>query len=375
MTGRSRRRRTYLAWACLLVVGGPAAGHAESKKIRLLHVDSYHREYTQTAFGGFCDGLLKLGYLDNQDQVIELIKHDAVESSTAVIRRLWMDSKRKSTKPEMMEATVRLTKDVEAFQPTLLFLSDDGATNYIGNQFLDTEIPMVFFGVKNTPLKYGLIDSLERPGHNITGVYAVGFYKECLQLLKTIVPSVKTFAILSDAGETGRSHVKAVEEVAREGLVPLELVETVVTKQFEEWQRKALELQEKVDAFYLAAMNQLEDGQGRDIPREEALRWYLQNIRIPETTHGRTYVEQGALCSADFSRYNQGFEAVEVAHDILTKGMSPATYPPRSVKRGPLVVNRQRAQMLGLTLTPAMGIEEVIEEASLLKEQAAKAKP
>ena len=58
-----------------------------------------------------------------------------------------------------------------------------------------------------------------------------------------------------------------------------------------------------------------------------------------------------------------------MAHDILTKGIKPADYPPHRVKRGPLIVNKERARLLGITLTPDMGIEEYAEEASVLKER------
>lgn len=366
-------RGAVIRWLMAGVAGvgmlwGLEARAAEGK-IRLVHVDSYHREYAGSwpAIEGVDTALLEFGYVDSKEQIEELREHDYVESSQAVIKRLWMDSKRKDTKPELSKVTVELTEQIKAFRPTLMLLSDDAATDYIGNQFLDSELPVVFYGVKNTPVKYGLVDSAGRPGHNVTGVYAVGFYRECLELLKRIAPHAKTFAILSDAGMTGRSHLKAMEDVARQPDTPLQLVETVVTRKFEEWKQKALELQEKADAFYLAAMNELEDEQGREVPREEALRWYLTHIKIPETTHGETYVKQGLLCSADFARFTQGYDGVAVAHDILTKGLEPATYPPRAARRGPLVANRQRAQMLGITLTPEMGIEKVIEEASVLK--------
>jgi ABC-type uncharacterized transport system substrate-binding protein len=82
----------------------------------------------------------------------------------------------------------------------------------------------------------------------------------------------------------------------------------------------------------------------------------------------RQFVEQGILCTADDSGYKQGFEAVVIAHDILRKGANPATYPPRAPKRGALIVNKQRAKMLGITLNANMGIEEIIDEASVLKE-------
>ena len=360
-------------WLALMLGAGvtglglPDSDAAE--KTRLIHVDSYHREYpgSWTAIQGFSDALLELGYLDNAAQIEELSQHDDVESSTAVVKRLWMDAKRKNTKPEMMQAAVRLTEEIRAFQPALIFMSDEGAPNYVGNQFLDEEIPIVFYGMKNTPVKYGLVDDPDRPGHNVIGVYAVGYYQESLELLKRLKPSAKTFAILSDDGETGRSHTKSVEDVAREGRSPLQLVETVMTRKFEEWKQRALELQETVDAFYLASMNSLEDAEGQDVPRKEALRWYLTHITIPEASHAKSYVEQGILCAADFARYYQGYDAVMMAHDILAKGMDPATYPTRRARRGPLVVNRRRAQTLGLTLTPEMGIEEYVETSVALE--------
>ena len=173
------------------------------------------------------------GALNNREQIAALVKHDTVESSKAVIARFWMDSKRKDSKLEMAKMALEITEQVKRFNPTLIFLSDDNATNYVGNQFLDTDTPVVFWGVKNNPLKYGLLDSIDHPGHNVTEVYAVGFYTECLQLLKRLAPSAKTFAILSDDAEIGRSHIKGMEEAARQPDAPLHLVETVVAKKSE----------------------------------------------------------------------------------------------------------------------------------------------
>ncbi len=47
--------------------------------------------------------------------------------------------------------------------------------------------------------------------------------------------------------------------------------------------------------------------------------------------------------------------------------VSNLLYPAVTPNRGPLLVNRQRAQMLGITLTPGMGIEEYIDKAGALK--------
>lgn len=358
------RMMRVIGWGMLLLLTAMGSDVGAADKLKMLVVSSYHREYrwSQQTNTGFCDALLKLGYLDSQAQADEFTKTDTVESSTTIIKKLWMDTKRKSSKEETAEATRQITEAAKTFAPDLIFLGDDNAANYIGNNFLDTKIPIVFWGVNNTPLSYGLVDSVDHPGHNVTGVYQAGYYVESLQLLKTLVPEVETFAILSDNSETGLAHLKAVELLAREGALPIELVTSVATEDFAVWKRKALELQQQVDALFIAQYSALKDAEGRGVPAEDVARWHLANITIPETVGMRQFVEQGMLCGADDSAYNQGYEAVVIAHDILSQGASPSAYPPRAPKRGPLMVNVHRAKTLHVTLGPNLQVEEYIDQ-------------
>ncbi len=358
----------------LLVLSSTALasiGHgAEGSPVRLIVVDSYHPAYQWSVdvSEGLCDALLAFGYFESKEQVDGFKTGDYAENSKLVISRLWMDTKRKASKEEQYNTAKGFTEIIKRFKPDLIFLGDDNAANYIGNHFLDTEIPIVFWGINNTPVKYGLVDSIEKPGHNVTGVYQRTYYRESLELLKKIVPEVKTFAVLSDDTTTGRIHNKAIEHLDRKGDLPLKLMTVVATNEYEVWKQQALELQKKVDAFFIASSNGLKDAQGKVISNEEAARWYLKNITIPETSGFRYRVESGWLCAADDSGYNQGYEAVSIAHDILAKGFPPAIYPPRTPKRGPYMVNKQRANMLGIKLTTEMGIEEYVEDALALKD-------
>ena len=360
----------WLAVGLVILTAWPAVGGAEPQpKRRFFIVDSYHREYSwsHNVAKGFCDGMRHYGYLETDEEAERCLAMDTVESSRAVMQRAWMDTKRWSDKDQMLEATVAISAAIKDFQPDLLFLGDDNAANYIGQQFLDTTIPVVFWGVNNTPVKYGLVDSAERPGHNVTGVYQSGYYVETLELLKALVPSVKTVAILSDDSETGRSHYKAIEYLAGQGALPVELVATVATNEFAVWKQKALELQERADAFFLPTYASLKDESGNNVPGEVVARWHLTHVHRPEATGIGAFVQHGLLCAADDSGYNQGLEAVRMAHDILARGKNPATYPPRAPKRGALIVNRQRARMLGIDIPDGVA-EEIVEEASALKE-------
>ena len=360
-------KRWGMVGVLILGLGWGLVSRAESGKTKLLLVDSYHREYLWSQFTnqGFAKGLLQFGYLDNQGQVEALLRDDAVESSKAVVKRLWMDTKRKSSEPEIAKLIPPVVAQVKAFALDLLFLADDNAAHYIGSEFLDTDLPIVFWGINNTPVKYGLVDSPERPGHNVTGVVEVKYPMEALQLLKQLVPSAKTFAILSDATDTGRSNAKAIEFLARQGSLPLDLTETVMTNEFEVFKQKALALQEAVDALFVMPTTS-KDAQGQFISDDAMMQWYMANVRKPDVAFSRRGVVQGLLCAADSDGYSQGFEGVRIAHDLLEGGKRPATYATVTPKRGPLLVNRERARMLGITIPDGVA-EEVIEEASALK--------
>ncbi|HAK60925.1 MAG TPA: hypothetical protein DCO77_11170 [Nitrospiraceae bacterium] len=347
----------------LLTSIGYGAPQEASKKKRIAVVSSYHREYlwTQETNEGLCEALLTFGYFDNKEQITAYTKNDTVETSKIILKKLWLDSKRKKSKKEKARMTRQVSKEIRTFRPDLIFLGDDNAARYVGSEFLDAATPIVFWGINNTPVKYGIVHSIDRPGHNVTGVYQTGYYIESLNLLKAVVPGVKTFAILADGSTSGRSHKKKVEYLARAKRLPLRLVETVSTDDFDDWKQKALELQTKVDAFFLAQYSGLKDRTGAYVSAEDVANWYVRNIKIPEAAVQGQFVKQGMLCSADDSGYNQGYEAVVIAHDILTKGAKPATYPPRTPKRGALMVNRHRAKSLGITLTEKMGIERYVE--------------
>lgn len=357
----------FIAALGLGAVSHGASATAVAKK-KILVVDSYHREYmwSQETHVGFCSAMLKFEYFDNEDQIVEFTEKDQVETSKAVFKKTWMDSKRLNSPAEQERESLRIYEAARKFEPNIMFLGDDNAAKYIGAKFLDTKIPIVFWGLNSTPVKYGLLESAQKPGHNVTGVYQTGYHAESLQLLKALVPKAQTFAILSDQTTSGRTHYKAIEFLARQGLLPMKLMETAATNSYEDWQEKALELQEKVDVFFVPQYSGLSDKYGKPIPESEVTAWYFNHIKIPEASLG-TKVRQGMLCAALDAGYSQGFEAAAMGRDILENGRDPATYPALTPKRGPLMVNKERAEMLGITLSKDMGIEEYVEKALALE--------
>lgn len=335
---------------------------------RILVVSSYQKDviWSQETNRGLCAAMLKFRYFENSAEADKFTLKGYLETPKVVIRKMWMDTKKFGGKREMEEASQAIYRVAKTFKPDILMLGDDEAVEYVGTKFLDSRIPVVFWGVNMTPVKYGLVDSLNRPGHNVTGVYQSGGYVESLNLLKAIAPNVKTFATITLDTAAGITHYKTIDHLNRTGALPIRLAATVSTNDYEAWKSKILELQGKVDAFFLVHYSGLKDRHGNVVPPEEAARWYLDNSKIPETVNFRPFVAQGMLCGVDDSGYYQGYQAVVIAHDILEKGAKPETYPPVRPKPGISAVNVQRARMLGVSLLNVPGIEEYFDKASAL---------
>ena len=192
---------------------------SQTAKKRILVVSSYDRDYlwSQSTQEGLVKALLDYGYLDDAAQGVAFTASDEVQSSRLVIRKEWMDTKRQHTATQMARATERIMAVLHEFKPDLVMLGDDNAANYIGNQLLDSEIPVVFWGINGLPLKYGLVDNMDAPGHNVTGVWQAGYHQESLELLSRLVPTARTFAILACDSVSARPKVKQIQSLARRG--------------------------------------------------------------------------------------------------------------------------------------------------------------
>jgi len=341
----------------------------EQKK-RIFVVSSYHKSYlwSQSTQNGLIGAMLNYGYLDNREQAEIFTKNDFVESSKAVIQKDWMDTKRKNSFKDIALTTARIMESINAFEPDLVMLGDDNAANYIGNQLLDTAVPVVFWGINGLPLKYGLIESMDSPGHNVTGVWQAGYPAESLELLKRLTPEAETFAVLACDSETSRPRVKQIEHLHKKGKLPLNLVATVVTNSFSEFKAKTLELASQVDAFFILNHDTLLDDQGNHVDMLDVGRWYLENVKKPEAAPEPQFIEEGMLATASDSGYNQSFKAFEMAYDILEQGLNPSRMRTLVPPKGPLMVNRNRANDLGISLEEnAFLIDEIIDDSVALK--------
>jgi putative ABC transport system substrate-binding protein len=125
--------------------------------------------------GQLSDELRKLGYVDNQNIRFE------VRSDHGKVTRL----------PELAAELVRLKVDVIVTWFTPAALAAKEATR---------EIPIVM-ALAGDPVETGLVESLARPGGNVTGISGVGaeLAGKCVELVAEMLPSAHRVVALGNA--------------------------------------------------------------------------------------------------------------------------------------------------------------------------------
>jgi ABC-type uncharacterized transport system substrate-binding protein len=216
-------------------------------------------------------------------------------------------------------------------------------------------VPMVFVNVAD-PVGAGFVDSLSRPGGNITGFlqFEYGLSAKWLELLKEIAPGVTRAAVLRDPAITaGVGQFAVIQSVASSVGVEVSPVNV----------RDAGEIERVVTAFARSANGGL-------IATTSALTLLHRDLiialaarhRLPAVFNRRSYVTSGGLISYGADLVDQYRRAAAYVDRIL-RGEKPADLPVQAPTRYDLVINLKTARALGLTMPPSLlaRADEVIE--------------
>lgn len=203
-----------------------------------------------------------------------------------------------------------------------------------------TEIPILITAVTD-PVTAKLVNSLEKPGTNVTGTTDMNPVAKQLELIKDFVPDVKNVGIIYNSSEIN-SEVQA--KIAREAAPKLgiELQEATVTASSEVMQA-AQSLVGKVDAIYLPTDNMV-------ISSLAAVLQVAEENKIPVLTGESNSVEEGALATIGLDYNKLGSQTAEIALRVLN-GEKPQDIAVESQKDNNIVINLQAAERMGVTVS------------------------
>ena len=215
-----------------------------------------------------------------------------------------------------------------------------------------SKIPIVM-AAANDPVHSGYVQSLARPGGNVTGLSFGGIELtgKQIEFLKTLVPGAAPVAVLWDRGAP--LNWPAAETAARARGWKLLSLEIQDVGEIEGAFKTAADA--RASALFVSASAALFVHRQRVV--ELAARY-----RLPAMYELRPFVEAGGLMS-----YAADIDAIwrhaAVYVDKILKGAKPADLPVEQPTKFELVINLKTAKALGLTIPQALRLraDEVIE--------------
>ena len=208
-------------------------------------------------------------------------------------------------------------------------------------------IPIVMMSLAADPVEAGFVDSLARPGGNVTGLTTLSreLGGKRLELLKEAVPKLARVAVLYDAAAPSTAQVKEDLLVAARALG--------LTVRF--WEVRDAGGFERV----FAALSK-QRPEGLYVPpgplmaaNEKRIAGFALKNRLPSVYSNNEAVDAGGLIyyGADLAA---SYRRAAYYVDRILKGAKPADLPVEQPTKFELVINLKTAKQIGLTIPQSL---------------------
>jgi putative tryptophan/tyrosine transport system substrate-binding protein len=208
-----------------------------------------------------------------------------------------------------------------------------------------TSVIPIVFAIAGDPVGSGFVDSLARPGGNITGMSLQqhDIASKRIELLRDVVPNLRRLAILFNAGYPA-SVFEAGEVQAAAHTLGLEVASHEI-RRAEDIAPVFETLKSQADALYVVDDTLI-------IANRTSIITLALGARLPTIFGNRDYVQAGAFMSYG-PNYPALFRRAADFVDKILRGTKPADIPVEQPTIFGLVVNLTTAKALGLTIPPS----------------------
>ncbi len=201
------------------------------------------------------------------------------------------------------------------------------------------------------PVALGIVDSLARPGGNITGIAHLDkqLSAKRVELLMEVVPRMSRLAILWDPDGPGpRVAFKETKAIAQAFKLDLQSLEIRGANPDLEGAFQAAK-KERREALIIV------QNPTTNRHRKRIIELTTRN-RLPSTSGSGLWARRGALMSYASSR-TDSFRRVATYVDKILKGAKPAVLPVQQPTKFRLFINLKTAKQLGITIPPEVMLQ------------------
>jgi putative tryptophan/tyrosine transport system substrate-binding protein len=320
-------RRTFIHTAAVSLCAGPLIAYG--KDARQVPVVGFLTSFGVSSLAGLREGLRDLGYVEG--------KNITLEQRTA------------RGKPEVLPSLamelVRLDVDViYATGPPAIKAARDATR----------EIPIVALDLETDPVQRGWVQSLSRPGSNITGLFLdfPDLAGKWLELLLAAAPGRNRLGVLWDS-TTGSAQLSALRAAGQHFNIDLQVLEVRASDEIEDALRSGV----RAGANALVALSSpIVIGSSKSIAE------FATHSRLPAISPFREFADGGGLISYG-PNLREFYVRAAFFVDKILRGAKAADLPIEQPTKFELVINLQAAKSLELTIPPSLLLraDEVIQ--------------
>jgi putative ABC transport system substrate-binding protein len=328
------RRRKFITLLGGAAVAWPLGAHAQQSKeiprLCFLTFDPGTLQSRSPRFDVFFDSLRDLGYVDGKTIAIDYLSADGKDGRF----------------PALVSECLRLKADIIAVSTTPAAQAAKRATR---------TVPIVMIALGD-PLGTGLVESIARPGGNVTGMSMMvpELAVKRLELLKEAVPKVSRVLVLSYLSDPiAPLQVAALDRVAPS------LGVTLFVRDIRSGADLApafdAGVSEHVDGLMMTAESVL-------VVHSAQIIEFAARLRLPAVYQYPTQIKSGGLMAYD-ANISDLHKSAALYVDKILKGAKPSDLPVQQPTKLSLVINLKAAKALGLAVPQSLlaRADEVIE--------------
>jgi putative ABC transport system substrate-binding protein len=291
----------------------PASGAAE-KKVSIGIIQIVEHPALDAARNGFLETLKANGYIEGQNLTVDYQNAQNDQSTLQSIAQ----------------------KFAAAKYDLVLAIATPAAQAMAG---ASKDIPILITAVTD-PVAAKLVNSMDKPGTNVSGTTDMNPIKEQFDLLKKLVPSAAKVGIIYNAGEVNSQvQVKLAKDVA--AALGIEIKEATVANSSDVLQA-AQSFIGKVDAIYVPTDNTV-------VSAAQSVVQVCNQNKIPLFAGESSVIDAGGLATIGINYGNLGKQTGDMAIRVL-KGAKPQDMPIESQKDFDVVINQDTAKLLNIQI-------------------------
>jgi putative ABC transport system substrate-binding protein len=232
--------------------------------------------------------------------------------------------------------SVLIAKKFAAMRPDAIVAISTPSAQSVYNVVKSQSIPLVFSSVTD-PVVAGLVQDLAVPVENITGAMDFPLITEEINLIKILLPNIKTIGFLYSSGESNSIKTIALMKEAIKG--EIDFIDATVTNSHQVGQA-ITSLIGRVDAIYIPSDNTIFSAMPKLVQMS-------REYKVPVFSSDPDSVKQGVLACVGYTQYEIGRSAGKLLVQILAGNKTLAISTPEKFN---IFVNKKSAYIMNIDI-------------------------